>query len=87
MADSAQILCCRPAATALIGPLAWEPPYATGAALKRKRDKKNSGYFYSFSHNDETKFGVYYTTHLSFVFLGPQPQHMEVLSLGVQSEL
>ena len=24
----------RPAATAPIGPLAWDPPYATGAALK-----------------------------------------------------
>ena len=24
----------RPAATALIRPLAWEPPYATGVALK-----------------------------------------------------
>ena len=26
---------CRPAATAPNGPLAWEPPYAAGAALKR----------------------------------------------------
>ena len=25
-------LWCRPAATAPIGPLAWEPPYAAGAA-------------------------------------------------------
>ena len=25
-------LWCRPVAAALIGPLAWEPPYATGAA-------------------------------------------------------
>ena len=24
----------RPVARALIGPLAWEPPYATGAAIK-----------------------------------------------------
>ena len=31
----------RPAAAALIGPLAWEPPYAAGAALKKdKKDKK-----------------------------------------------
>ena len=30
----------RLAATALIGPLAWEPPYAAGIALKRKKDKK-----------------------------------------------
>ena len=34
-------LWCRPAATALIRPLAWEPPYALGAALeKAKRQKK-----------------------------------------------
>ena len=33
-------LWCRPAATALIVPLAWEPPYATGAALKRQKKKK-----------------------------------------------
>ena len=36
---------CRPASTAPIRPLAWEPPYATGAALektkkKKKKDKK-----------------------------------------------
>ena len=30
-------LWCRPAAVAPIGPLAWEPPYASGAALKRKK--------------------------------------------------
>ena len=34
-------LWCRPAAIALTGPLAWEPPYATGAAVeKAKRQKK-----------------------------------------------
>ena len=32
-----QWLWCRPAAVALIRPLAWEPPYATGAALKRQK--------------------------------------------------
>ena len=31
-------LWCKP--TALIGPLAWEPPYAMGAALKRQKDKE-----------------------------------------------
>ena len=30
----------RPAAIALIRPLAWEPPYAAGAALKRQKKKK-----------------------------------------------
>ena len=33
-------LCCRLANTALIRPLAWEPPYAVGAALKSKKRKK-----------------------------------------------
>ena len=30
----------RPAATALFRPLAWEPPYAVGVALKEVKDKK-----------------------------------------------
>ena len=33
-------LWCRWVATALIRPLAWEPPYAEGVALKSKRKKK-----------------------------------------------
>ena len=32
----------RPAALALIRPLAWEPPYATGVALKRQKKKNHS---------------------------------------------
>ena len=32
-------LWCRPAATAQIRPLAWEPPYAVGIALKRQKQK------------------------------------------------
>ena len=31
----------RLAAAAPIGPLAWEPPYAVGAALKSKKQKQN----------------------------------------------
>ena len=34
-------LLCRPAATAPIGPLAWEPPYATSVDLKRQQNKTN----------------------------------------------
>ena len=41
--DTAPNWCCcvwyRPAAPAPIQPLAWEPPYATGAALKTKKKK------------------------------------------------
>ena len=33
-------LWCRVAATAPIRPLAWEPPHALGAALKRQKTKK-----------------------------------------------
>ena len=32
-------LWCRPAAVALIQPLAWEPPHDVGAALKKKKSK------------------------------------------------
>ena len=32
-------LWCRPEAVALIQPLAWEPPYATGEALKSKKKR------------------------------------------------
>ena len=35
-------LWCRLATTALIGPLAWEPPYATGGAPKDKKKKFTS---------------------------------------------
>ena len=34
------LLWCRPAATALIQPLTWEPPYAIGAGQKRQDKKK-----------------------------------------------
>ena len=33
-------LWCRPAATAPIIPLAWDPPYAMGMALEDKKKKK-----------------------------------------------
>ena len=33
-------LWCRPAATAPIRPLAWEPPYAEGAALEKGKIQK-----------------------------------------------
>ena len=31
---------CRLAAATVIQPLAWQPPYAVGVALKRQKDKK-----------------------------------------------
>ena len=38
-------LWCRPAAIAPIRPLAWEPPYATVAALKSNKTKQNKTQF------------------------------------------
>ena len=35
-------LWCRPAAAVPIRPLAWEPPWAMGAALKSQKKKKKS---------------------------------------------
>ena len=47
----------RPAAVALIKPLDWEPPYATGAALKSKKKKKKKKKQVStfIIHKQETK--------------------------------
>ena len=40
---------CRLAAAAPIQPLVWEPPYATGLALKKKKKKR---------HNNQIQFVV-----------------------------
>ena len=43
-------LWCRPEATALIGPLAWGPPHATGAALNTRAHTKcfpNAQFFFN----------------------------------------
>ena len=37
-------LWCRPAATALIWPLAWELPCATGVALKKVKKKNGENF-------------------------------------------
>ena len=39
-------LWCQPEAAALIRPLAWEPHYAVGAALKTKKQKKQKKPFF-----------------------------------------
>ena len=69
----------RLTATALIWPLAWEPPYATGAALKRQKTKKKKKAL--LKKCSLLRFCLF------FVFLGPRPLHIEVPRLGVESEL
>ena len=39
-----------PAATALIGPLAWKPPYALGVALEKTKKKKKKSHFKEFTN-------------------------------------
>ena len=38
-----------PVATALIGSLAWETPYAADAALERDKEKKNASFYKAMS--------------------------------------
>ena len=51
----------RPTATTPIGPLAWEPPYAVGAALektkkeKKRRRRKNLACYTNKQTNKQTK--------------------------------
>ena len=45
----------RPAATAPIGPLAWEPPCASGAALKGSKKRKPGNNLGSHYHFGGTK--------------------------------
>ena len=58
------LLWCRPAATAPIGPLAWEPPYAAGVVLKRKKyiyimmGKSSRQIFTGQKENDIVSFGT-----------------------------
>ena len=63
-------LWCRPAAVALIGPLTWEHPYATGMALKerKKGKKKYIVYKYSFRYKTLTfKAQETLISHLCFL--------------------
>ena len=68
----------RPAATALIRPLAWESPHAVGAALKKRQKTKKYIYIYnrisriniSFSLN--TQSIIFFQFYISRI-LEPQP--------------
>ena len=55
------LLWCRPAATALNRLLAWELPYATGAApkkRKKKEEKKRAYQYEQCSRNWEASFQI-----------------------------
>ena len=70
----------RPAATALIHPLASKLLYGAGAAFKSKTKQNKKDY---------SKFCLYsyFLCFFFLSFLGLHPQHMEVPRLGVELEL
>ena len=61
-------LWCRPADVAPIRPLAWEPPYAAGAALKRQKNKKHTDTTRQFKEL-EMQMGNKYMKYLKFNFM------------------
>ena len=52
----------RPAAVALIRPLAWEPPHAVGVGLKSKKKKKSRGVKLYGSHIQKAEHKPQYLT-------------------------
>ena len=68
----------RLAATALIRTLAWEPPYATGAALKRPKKEKEE------EEEEETALQVHQLPQLQEASL--TCQFMKMAPLGVVQE-
>ena len=73
-------LWCRPAAMAPIGPLAWEPPSATGTALQKKIIKGDRTEFISvfsdnfqlqviFSHSIKMP-SIYLPTYIHYMYVG-----------------
>ena len=61
-------LWCRPAATAPIWPLAWESPYAMGAALRIQKKKKKIKCFIStcYIQQSEAKNKINRNTHTHY---------------------
>ena len=57
-------LWCWPEARALIGPLDWEPPYATGVALKSKQTNKKYICMYKLKTISQLNQEVYATLEI-----------------------
>ena len=62
-------------ATVLIGALAWEPPYATAAALKRQKDQNIYIYIYKCKTRSyktpREKHGTLFDINCNNIFLDP----------------
>ena len=66
-----------PEATAPIRPLAWEPPYAAGAAqeMAKKRQPKKKNYFKEMAQATIKKNYVYKI----YIYIWPRPDHVKIL--------
>ena len=75
-------LWCRPAAVALIQPLAWEPLYVLGVQKrsKTKKTKQNKT-----KQKNSPKRALFFVCLLGVFW--PQLQHMGVLTPRIESEL
>ena len=61
-------LWCRPVVTAPVGPLAWDPPYAMGAAIKKKT-KRPKKLFLSIYFWAAINVIVFLISFLNYLFL------------------
>ena len=74
-------LWCRPAGAAQIQPLAWEPRYAVGAALKKKKRERES--FLSLILVSFILWDLCFLDNLPFLFLLRLPKLYFLLSAGL----
>ena len=56
----------RPAAVALIGPLAWEPPYAAGVALRKTKQQQQTNSLRAITHFLLSSFSINYVPCMEF---------------------
>ena len=87
VADAAQIPHCygsgvRLAAVAPIKPLAWEPPYATGAALKRTKRPRKKKKIWLCDSSLLCITLIFHVRLFKFFFFLADPQHMELPGQG-----
>ena len=78
--------CCgcgvyRPVASAPIGPLAWEPPYAVGAALIRQKTRNK--FFFSIVVKESQDRGVTQAGILTAHILIVEKAYLMVLEPGL----
>ena len=73
-------------ATAPIGPLAWEPPYAASAALKKNKNKKLNQSHIQHNFKNEFKRKTYPAKQKLKEFSASRPAIQEILEGVLQTE-